>query len=133
MADELFAQAVSPSIEAAAPLARRMAPRVLEEVAGQQHLVGPGKPLRRAIEAGRLGSAIFFGPPGTGKTAISTLAARLSGAKMVEINAVSAGVGDLRKVLEAARFDLSQGRKTLLLVDEIHHFNRSQQDVLLPS
>ena len=133
MADELFTQAVSASIEEAAPLARRMAPRSLDEVAGQLDLVGPGKPLRRAIEAGRLGSAIFFGPPGTGKTALATLAARQNAARMVEVNAVSAGVGELRKVLDAARYDLSQGRKTLLLVDEIHHFNRSQQDVLLPA
>jgi putative ATPase len=115
------------------PLARRMTPKDLEEFEGQEHLLAEGKPLRRAIEADRLGSAIFFGPPGTGKSALANLAAKVTGARVVEVNAVTAGVQELRKILDTARYNLARGERTLLLLDEIHHFNRSQQDVLLPA
>ena len=131
MAEELFAAELP---QAAQPLAARMAPQTLDEFAGQQKLLGPGKMLRLLIEAKRFTSAIFFGPPGCGKTALARFIARQAEARVVELNAVAAGVADLKKALEQARYDQgSFGRRTLLLVDEIHHFNRSQQDVLLPS
>ncbi len=131
MDSELFS---SETPSAAQPLAARLAPQNLEDFAGQQHLLGAGKMLRRLIEAGKFSSALFFGPPGVGKTALARFIARRSNAAVVELNAVTAGVADLKKVLEQAKYDRSlNGRGTLLLVDEIHHFNRTQQDVLLPS
>lgn len=116
------------------PLAARMAPRSLDEFAGQAALLGPGKLLRRLVESGRFASALFFGPPGCGKTALARHIADKSNAEVVELNAVTAGVADIRKAVEQARYSAtSLGRKTLLLVDEIHHFNKTQQDALLPS
>ena len=129
MPEELF-----PARRADLPLAARLAPRTLDEFAGQEHLLGPGKMLRRLIEAGRFASALFFGPPGSGKTALADFIAEHARADVVELNAVAAGVADLKKVLEAAKYAAAHlGRRTLLLIDEIHHFNRTQQDVLLPS
>ena len=128
MAEELFAD------RAEAPLAARLAPRALEEFAGQESLLGPGKMLRRLVEADRFASALFFGPPGCGKTALARFIAARSRAEVVELNAVAAGVADLKKVLEGAKYQSSHlGRRTLVLIDEIHHFNRTQQDVLLPA
>ncbi len=118
----------------ARPLAARMAPRSLDEFAGQAALLGPGKLLRRLVESGRFASALFFGPPGCGKTALARYIAAHSNAEVVELNAVTAGVADIRKAVEQAKYSAnSLGRKTLLLVDEIHHFNKTQQDALLPS
>ncbi len=118
----------------ARPLAARMAPRSLDEFAGQAALLGPGKLLRRLVESGRFTSALFFGPPGCGKTALARYIAAHSNAEVVELNAVTAGVADIRKAVEQAKYSAnSLGRKTLLLVDEIHHFNKTQQDALLPS
>ena len=129
MAEELFAASSTDQ-----PLAARLAPRALDEFFGQEHLLGPGKMLRRLIEADRFASALFFGPPGSGKTALARFIARRSQAEVVELNAVAAGVADLKKVLEQAKYSFSHlGRRTLVLIDEIHHFNRTQQDVLLPS
>jgi len=115
------------------PLAARMAPRSLDEFAGQAALLGPGKLLRRLVESKRFTSAIFFGPPGCGKTALARYIAEHSNAEVVELNAVTAGVADIRKAVEQAKYSATLGRKTLLLVDEIHHFNKTQQDALLPS
>ncbi len=116
------------------PLAARMAPRSLDEFAGQAALLGPGKMLRRLVESKRFTSAIFFGPPGCGKTALARYIAEHSNAEVVELNAVMAGVADIRKAVEQAKYSAnSLGRRTLLLVDEIHHFNKTQQDALLPS
>ncbi|OGR45891.1 MAG: AAA family ATPase [Elusimicrobia bacterium GWA2_66_18] len=116
------------------PLAARMAPRELNDFSGQAHLLGPGKLLRRLVESGRFASAIFFGPPGCGKTALARRIAVQSNAEIVELNAVTAGVSDIRKAVDQAQFSASSlGRMTLLLIDEIHHFNKTQQDALLPS
>jgi putative ATPase len=115
------------------PLALRLSPKNFEDFHGQEHLLAPGKLLRRAIESDRLGSVIFFGPPGSGKSALARFIARRTESHFVELNAVTAGVADLRREIEAARLRLQgQGKRTIILVDEIHHFNRSQQDALLP-
>lgn len=126
---ELFAAGTQSS-----PLAARMAPRSLDEFAGQKALLGPGKLLRRLVESGKFASAIFYGPPGCGKTALARFVASQAGADVTELNAVTAGVADIRKAVEQAKYAAtSLGRRTLLLVDEIHHFNKTQQDALLPS
>ena len=117
----------------AQPLAARMRPATLDEFVGQQHFLGEGKLLRRLLAADRLGSVIFYGPPGTGKTTLAHLLAQASRSKFVQLSAVTSGVKELREVLDEARDRLSaSGNKTLLFVDEIHRFNKSQQDVLLP-
>ncbi len=110
-----------------------MRPVTLDEFVGQQHFLGPGKLLRRLLAADRLGSVIFYGPPGTGKTTLAHLLAGATRSKFVQVSAVASGVKELREVLDAARDRLSTvGNKTLLFVDEIHRFNKAQQDVLLP-
>ena len=115
------------------PLAARMRPRTIDEFVGQQHFLGPGKLLRRMLEADRLGSVIFYGPPGTGKTSLAELIARHTKSNFLRLNAASAGVKDVRAVLDEARTALETGQKrTVLFIDELHHFNRTQQDVLLP-
>ncbi len=115
------------------PLAKRMAPRSFEEYVGQDHIVGSGKLLRRAIEADRLQSLIFYGPPGTGKTALAKLISNYTKAAYAELNAVKAGVAELRQLIEQAKNRLSLNeQKTILYLDEIHRFNKAQQDALLP-
>lgn len=117
-----------------APLAQRMRPRNLEEFVGQEHIVGKGRLLRRAIEGDQLGSLIFYGPPGTGKTTLAMVISEATSAGFVKLNAVTAGVKDIREIIEQARDNLKlYQKKTILFVDEIHRFNKSQQDALLPS
>lgn len=115
-----------------APLADRLRPRSLDEVVGQDHLLGEGGPIRRMVEAGRLGSMILWGPPGTGKTTIARLLAQAAGYQFQQISAVFSGVADLKKAFEQARMRRAAGQSTLLFVDEIHRFNRAQQDGFLP-
>ena len=118
---------------AAAPLATRMRPRSLDEFVGQEHILGPGKLLRRAIEADRLPSVIFYGPPASGKTTLALIIAEMTHAKFVRISGVESNVAEMRRVLAAATNRLrTSGQKTILFVDEIHHFNKAQQDILLP-
>ncbi len=129
----LFAAAEETNRRAAQPLAARMRPRTLDEFVGQQHFLGDGKLLRRLIQADRLGSVIFYGPPGTGKTTLAQILAVETKSRFRQINAVTSGVKELREVLEEARDHLAAtGQRTLLFIDEIHRFNKSQQDVLLP-
>ncbi|MDR1320914.1 MAG: replication-associated recombination protein A [Gracilibacteraceae bacterium] len=116
-----------------APLAERMRPRKLDEFLGQSAVLGPRKPLRRAIEADRITSVILYGPPGSGKTSLAQVIAAHTAASFVRINAVSAGVKELREIFDRALSDLHlYNRKTLVFCDEVHRFNKSQQDVLLP-
>ncbi|MFS8543161.1 MAG: replication-associated recombination protein A, partial [Limnochordales bacterium] len=120
--------------EAHAPLAARMRPRDLDEVVGQEELVGPGGPLRALVESDRLRSMILYGPPGSGKTTLARLIAARTRAAFASLNAVTAGVADVRKVLAEARERLRyHGRRTVLFIDEIHRFNKAQQDALLPA
>ncbi len=129
----LFAAAEAENLQRVMPLAGRMRPRHLSEFVGQQHFLGEGKLLRRMIAARRLGSIILFGPPGTGKTTLAHLLARETGGTLRPLSAVSSGVKELREVLAWARDEVSVGNpRPLLFVDEIHRFNRSQQDALLP-
>jgi putative ATPase len=117
----------------AAPLATRMRPRTLEEFTGQQHILAPGKLLRRAIEADRLPSLILSGPPGTGKTSLAQIIAEMTQAAFVRLSGVESNVAEMRRVVAAAANRLHTAhRKTILFVDEIHHFNKAQQDILLP-
>jgi putative ATPase len=116
----------------AAPLAARMRPNTLEEFVGQKHLVGEGRVLRKAIEAGRTPSIILWGPPGSGKTTLANVIANTTNSHFSPVSAVSAGVADLRKIIEEARARLKTGQRTILFIDEIHRFNKSQQDAILP-
>ena len=116
----------------AQPLAARMRPRTLDEIVGQQHLIGQGKPLRDAIEKGAIGSMVFWGPPGSGKTTIGRVIARYTDREFVPFSAVTEGVPRIREIIAAAEERLELGRQTILFVDEIHRFNKSQQDAFLP-
>src|SRR5918997_618289 len=119
--------------EPAAPLAERLRPRTLEEVVGQTHLLGPGKPLRLAFEARKPHSMILWGPPGVGKTTLARLMAEAFDAEFIALSAVFSGVKDIREAGNRAQLDLPQsGRHTILFVDEVHRFNKAQQDAFLP-
>ncbi len=131
MAD-LFQTPSDSTKEARRPLADRLRPAALSEVVGQAHLIGPEGPIGRMVASGHLSSIIFWGPPGTGKTTTARLLADAVGLSFEQISAVFSGVADLKKVFEAARLRRTQGRSTLLFVDEIHRFNRAQQDSFLP-
>jgi putative ATPase len=134
MADDLFSAAVAERLASRAPLAARLRPRSLDDVLGQEHLLGPGRPLRALVEADRLSSVIFWGPPGVGKTTLARLLADRTAKAFEPLSAVSASVKDVREVIERARSRLGQrGDGTILFLDEIHRFNKAQQDALLPS
>jgi putative ATPase len=129
----LFVQAMDKNMAQNAPLAVRMRPRTLDEFEEQDGIVGKGTPLRRSIEADRLASVIFFGPPGTGKTTLATIIAGMTKAHFETLNAVMAGVADIRRVIEEAKERRSlYNKKTIMFIDEIHRFNKAQQDALLP-
>jgi putative ATPase len=120
-------------VDDAAPLASRMRPRTLEEFLGQEHILAPGKLLRRAIEADRLPSVILSGPPGTGKTTLAQIIAAMTESKFERLSGVESNVAEMRRVVAAAtNRRRTSGQKTILFVDEIHHFNKAQQDILLP-
>jgi putative ATPase len=129
---DLFDADRSGEAEASAPLADRLRPTMFDEVVGQDHLLDDAGPLGRMIESGRLSSLVFWGPPGTGKTTLARLLAEVGDLSFVQISAIFSGVADLKKIFEAARLRRESGRGTLLFVDEIHRFNRAQQDSFLP-
>jgi putative ATPase len=131
--DDLFSAAVEERLQRRAPLAARLRPRTLDEIVGQEPLLGAGQPLRTLIESDRLSSIVLWGPPGTGKTTIARLIAGATEQAFEPMSAVTAGVKDVRDVVERARARLGErGQGTILFLDEVHRFNRAQQDVLLP-
>jgi putative ATPase len=130
---DLFQEAAGRRLETAAPLAQRLRPTTLDAFVGQEHVIGPGRALRLAIEADRVPSFVLYGPPGTGKTTLARIVAGVTGAEFEELSAVSATVANVREVLARARERLgANGRRTILFLDEIHRFNKAQQDALLP-
>ena len=134
MVSDLFSAAAEERLRGQAPLAARLRPRTLDDVVGQEHLVGPGKALRRLVEQDRLTSAILWGPPGTGKTTLALAVAGSTRRAFEQLSAVTAGVKDVREVIERARQRLGEhGRGTILFLDEIHRFSKAQQDALLPA
>src|SRR5919112_4820144 len=133
MAD-LFSNALEERFDEYAPLAARMRPRNVDEIVGQRHLLGPGKALGSLIRSGEVSSIVLWGPAGTGKTTLANVIARATSAHFEPMSAVTAGVADVRKAIQAARDRLAQqGQRTLLFLDEIHRFNKAQQDALLPA
>jgi putative ATPase len=134
MADDLFAAAARERLETRSPLASRLRPRSLDDVVGQRHLLGPDGPLRRLVEADRLSSVLLWGPAGTGKTTLARLMATASSKRFVQLSAVNASVKDVREVIAAAEERLgAHNEGTILFLDEVHRFNKAQQDALLPA
>ena len=133
MAEDLFGAAADEALARSAPLAARLRPRTLDDIVGQDHLLGVGRPLRTLVEGDRLSSVILWGPPGTGKTTLAQAIAAHTAKAFEQLSAVSAGVKDVRDVLERARHRLGErGQGTILFLDEVHRFTKSQQDALLP-
>jgi putative ATPase len=134
--DNRFMRTDSPGLpfddELDAPLAERLRPKTLDEVIGQQHLLGPDKPLRAAFDSGRLHSMILWGPPGVGKTTLARLVAQGFDAQFIAISAVLGGVKDIRDAVERAQIARNSARRTIVFVDEVHRFNKAQQDAFLP-
>jgi len=129
----LFDHAREKQIEKEQPLAARLRPRTLDEYVGQDHILAPGRLLRRAIQADRLSSLIFYGPPGTGKTTLASVIANTTSSRFVVLNAVLSGVKEVRDVIEDAQRERGErNRRTILFVDEVHRWNKAQQDALLP-
>jgi putative ATPase len=134
MADDLFANAAQERLAQRAPLAARLRPQTLDEVVGKAHLLAPGRPLRALIESDRLSSVVLWGPAGVGKTTIARLIAGATSRAFEQLSAVTAGVKDVREVIERARRRLGEhGQGTILFLDEVHRFNKAQQDALLPA
>ncbi|MGI9051475.1 MAG: replication-associated recombination protein A [Ilumatobacteraceae bacterium] len=134
MSTDLFSDAVEQRLRSQAPLAARLRPRTIDDVVGQPHLLGPGRPLRRLVEQDRLSSVLLWGPPGTGKTTLALAVAGTTSRVFEQLSAVTAGVKDVREVIERARQRLGEhDRGTILFLDEIHRFNKAQQDALLPA
>src|SRR5919109_1858686 len=129
---ELFSSSVSSQQRASQPLAERMRPKSLDEFVGQEHLLAPGKLLKAMVDANELHSLILWGPPGSGKTTLAQILASSAGATCVRFSAVSSGVKDLKKIIQEAEELYRLGKRTVLFVDEIHHFNKAQQDTFLP-
>ncbi|NTW50059.1 MAG: AAA family ATPase, partial [Chlorobiales bacterium] len=133
--EDLFGDLHSTAPEVAGPLADRMRPKTLDDILGQEHLTGADRPLRRFLESGKsvsgMPSIIFWGPPGTGKTSLALVLASQSGCEFIQISAVEAGVKEVRAVISRASSLRQRGKRTILFIDEIHRFNKSQQDALL--
>jgi len=131
---DLFASAAEERLARRAPLADRLRPTRLDDIVGQDHLLGPGRPLRQLIESDRLSSVILWGPPGTGKTSVARLIARVTAQEFSELSAVNASVKDVRELVARAEARLGERDVgTILFLDEVHRFNKAQQDALLPS
>src|SRR5215510_10566440 len=131
----LFPIKPEPGAQAASalqPLAERMRPRTLDEFIGQEKLLGPGKALRAQIESDHLGSMLFWGPPGSGKTTLARLIARLTKSEFVAFSAVLSGIKEIKEVMAGAEYKSRSGRRTIVFVDEVHRFNKAQQDAFLP-
>ncbi|MBQ1691561.1 MAG: AAA family ATPase, partial [Erysipelotrichaceae bacterium] len=114
------------------PLAARLRPQSLDEIIGQQHLIGEGKVLRRMVESDRIPSMIFWGPPGVGKTTLASVIAKTTRANFINFSAVTSGIKEIKEVMKRAEEDTKMGERTIVFVDEIHRFNKAQQDAFLP-